>query len=128
MLFLSVSRRNIILGSVAVLAILAVLWFIEESKPGDYDAFAQCLTESNSTFYGTYWCTHCSDQKEAFGKSMEHVNYVECSLPNMAGQTQACQDAGIRGYPTLVFGDGTRMPGKLSFEQLSTLSGCPLDS
>lgn len=122
------SKQNIILGSVAVLAILAVLWFIEESKPGDYDGFAQCLSESNATFYGTYWCPHCNDQKDEFGKSMEYVNYVECSLPNQAGQTPACQEAGIRGYPTWVFGDGTRMPGKLSFEQLSQMSGCPLPS
>lgn len=122
------SSRNIILGSVAVLAILVVLWSIEDSKPGNYDEFAQCLTDSNATFYGTYWCPHCNDQKEEFGKSMEYVNYVECSLPNQAGQTQACIDAGIRGYPTWIFGDGTRMPGKLSFEQLSTLSGCPLPS
>jgi hypothetical protein len=123
-----VSTRNIILGSVAVVAILAVLWFIEDSKPGDYDEFAKCLTESNATFYGTYWCPHCLDQKEEFGKSMEYINHVECSLPNRAGQTQECQDAGIRGYPTWIFGDGTVMPGKLSFEQLSTMSGCPLPS
>lgn len=122
------STRNIILGAVAVVAILAVLWFIEDSKPGDYDSFAQCLTDSNATFYGTYWCPHCSDQKAEFGKSMKYVNYVECSLPNQAGQAQVCQDAGITGYPTWIFDDGTRMPGKLSFEQLSTLSGCPLPS
>jgi hypothetical protein len=110
------------------LAILAVLWFIEDSKPGDYDSFAQCLTNANATFYGTYWCPHCSEQKEEFGKSMKYVNYVECSLPNQAGQTQVCQDAGITGYPTWIFDDGTRLPGKLSFEQLSTLTGCPLPS
>jgi hypothetical protein len=121
-----VVNRNIIVGAVAVLAILTVLWFAEDSTPGDYDGFAQCLTQANATFYGTYWCSHCAEQKKDFGKSLEYVNYVECSLPNGAGQTQVCTDAGIRGYPTWIFDDGTKMPGRLSFEQLSTLTGCPL--
>jgi hypothetical protein len=118
-----VTNRNILIGAVAV---LAILWFVEDSKPGNYDEFAQCLTEANATFYGTYWCSHCSAQKEDFGKSMQYVNYVECSLPNGAGQTQECTDAGIRGYPTWILNGGTNMPGRLSFEQLSTLTGCPL--
>lgn len=122
------NNRNIIIGAVAVVAIIAILWYVEDSKPGQYDEFAQCLTEANATFYGTYWCPHCADQKEDFGKSMKYVNYVECAIQGQQGQTQVCNDAGIRGYPTWIFNDGTRLSGRLSFEQLSAETGCLLPS
>lgn len=95
-----------------------------DSGPGEYDALAQCLTEKSVKMYGAYWCGHCNNQKEMLGKSFKYINYIECSLPNNAGQTKVCQDAGIRAYPTWEFEDGQRIEGEASVEKLKELSGC----
>lgn len=96
-------------------------------EEGKYEVFAECLTEQGVKMYGAYWCSHCNNQKELFGESWHHVTYVECSLPNKAGQTKVCQEAGIKAYPTWEFGDGTRSEGELSLRQLSQRSGCLLE-
>ncbi|RME53631.1 hypothetical protein D6783_01475 [Candidatus Woesearchaeota archaeon] len=92
----------------------------------ELDSFAKCLSDSGAKMYGAYWCPHCKEQKEMFGKSFELINYVECALPGGQGQSSLCQAAGIEGYPTWVFGNGERRAGRLSFETLADLSGCEL--
>jgi predicted DsbA family dithiol-disulfide isomerase len=52
---------------------------------------------------------------------------VECSADGGREKTQECQAAGITGYPTWVFADGSRVPGRLSLETLAAHSGCPLE-
>lgn len=91
---------------------------------GELDGFAQCLTDNGVTMYGAYWCPHCQEQKKLFGASWDIVNYVECSLPNRGGQTEACINAGIESYPTWEFADGTRQSGRLSLDQLAQKTGC----
>jgi len=54
------------------------------------------------------------------------VTYIECSLPNAAGQTAECSAAGIQGYPTWEFGDGSRISGTLTLERLSDITNCPV--
>ena len=92
----------------------------------DYSAFAKCLTENNVKMYGAFWCPHCQAQKDMFGNGWENINYVECSLPDRSGQTQICEDAGIKAYPTWEFADGKKIEGELTFLQLGQLSGCHL--
>ena len=94
------------------------------STSDSLDNLAKCLTEKDAKMYGASWCSHCQDQKKSFGESWQHVNYIECSLPGGNGQTEVCSQAGIQGYPTWEFADGTRKSGKLSLESLSELSGC----
>ena len=93
---------------------------------GNLDNFATCLTDSGATMYGASWCGHCKDQKKEFGSSWNLVNYVECSSSGNGGQTEACKVAGIKGYPTWVFGDGTRLEGEASMKVLSQKTGCTL--
>ena len=94
---------------------------------GTYDTFAQCLTDKGAKMYGAYWCPHCQDQKEQFGDSFGKVTYIECATPgNPNVMTKECKDAGIEGYPTWVFSDGSRVSGQQTFETLSQKSGCPL--
>src|SRR3989338_4753785 len=119
------------LGIVAIGVIGALAWRGSNEGPGQYDDFAKCLTEKGAKMYGAYWCPHCINQKEDFGKSWQYVTYVECSLPGGQAQTPVCKTAGIEGYPTWEFIDAetqnkTRASGELSFEQLSVYSGCPL--
>ncbi|HVY01371.1 MAG TPA: hypothetical protein VHA12_01250 [Candidatus Nanoarchaeia archaeon] len=113
---------------ILVLAVIALVFIGNVNKPGQYDEFAQCLTDAGFKFYGAYWCPHCIEQKEMFGNSASKLPYVECSLANRAGQTQACISAGITGYPTWGLPSGKKVEGKLSFQELSSLSGCSLNS
>ncbi|RMD57666.1 hypothetical protein D6825_03325 [Candidatus Woesearchaeota archaeon] len=92
----------------------------------EHSAFAQCVTDSGAKMYGAYWCPHCNEQKRMFGASWDIINYVECSLPNRAGQTEACKIAGIQSYPTWEFGDGERVSGTQTLAQLSEKTGCSL--
>jgi uncharacterized membrane protein len=40
---------------------------------------ARKLREAGAKMYGAFWCTHCFDQKQTFGKqAMEDFPYVEC--------------------------------------------------
>ena len=120
-------NEKIILWIVIIVVILIFLIIKNSAEPEEYDNFAKCLTEKGAKIYGAYWCPHCNDQKALFSKSWKHVNYIECSLPNRRGQTQICIQAGINGYPTWEFQDGTREEGKLSFEELGQHTGCVLE-
>lgn len=122
-------KKKTVIGLGVLLLILGFGFRLTGSAvagPGQYDSFAQCLTESGATFYGAYWCPHCNSQKAMFGSSVKYVDYVECSLPNRGGQIEECNDAGITGYPTWVFADGSRASGALPLETLGIRSGCSL--
>ena len=86
-------------------------------SPGELDGFAQCLTDKGAKMYGTEWCSHCKSQKEMFGNSFQHINYIDCDK-----QSYLCQSAGVQGYPTWEI-DGELYPGEQSFEELSLYSG-----
>ncbi len=90
------------------------------------DDFAEYLTENGVKMYGTYWCGHCKNQKEMFGDAFEKINYIECALPDRQGQTKECEEAGITGYPTWEFGDGTRVSGEIPLEYLAEKVGYEL--
>jgi len=112
-----------------VLVIVVVgIYFIPSNdvELGTYDDFANCVTESGATFYGAYWCPHCKEQKDVFADSVGLINYVECSLPNNAGQTEACKDAGIQSYPTWEFEDESRQSGFVPLVNLAEKTGCVL--
>ncbi|MFA5830555.1 MAG: thioredoxin domain-containing protein [Candidatus Paceibacterota bacterium] len=93
---------------------------------GRYDVFAQCLKDSEAVFYGAFWCSHCQEQKKAFGDSARLLPYVECSTADMKGQTQICKDKKITGYPTWIFKDGSKLSGLVEMNELSQKTGCAL--
>lgn len=111
---------------IVIVAVLGYFLWKGNSEPGKYDDFAQCLTESGAKMYGAWWCPHCTNQKTAFGKSWKLFGgYVECSNSDRT-QTAVCAQAGITGYPTWRFGDGSELGGEVSFYTLSQKSGCEL--
>ena len=88
-------------------------------------AFAQCLADKGVKFYGAFWCPHCQAQKKLFGsQAVKKLPYIECSTPDGKSQTQECKDAGITGYPTWKFTDGSVQTGELTFTQLADKTGC----
>ncbi|MBU2615596.1 MAG: hypothetical protein KKC19_00665 [Nanoarchaeota archaeon] len=96
-------------------------------KQENYDDFNLCLKESGAKIYGTYWCSACAQQKRVLGES-KNIPYVECSLPNRAGQTAECIALDIQSYPTWEFNDSSRLVGILSLENLSAKTGCVVES
>lgn len=151
------TNKKTILGFIAgcfiILATFAYLFFVDAKKPGKYDDFAQCITNSGAKFYGAYWCPHCQKQKAEFGKSASKLPYIECELsntekkaaqsqidqavkdgrlgldqdPNTIGiytRTQACTTNKIESYPTWIFADGSRVTGEQTFAELAAKTGC----
>jgi hypothetical protein len=121
-------NNKIILWILIIGTIGSFSWyFIREAvTPGKYDTLAQCIADSGAKFYGAFWCPHCQNQKKLFGKSEKLLPYVECSTPNGQGQLQVCIDAGIQGYPTWEFADGSRLNGEIPLTQLAEKTSCQL--
>lgn len=114
-----------IIGAVFVYAVVKA----NSGVPGQYDAFAQCITEKGAKMFGAYWCPHCQNQKKQFGKSFSKVTYIECAQPgNPNAQVKECVDAKISGYPTWEFADGSRVEGEMSLEALAEKTGCQLEN
>lgn len=112
----------VVVGLFAAIIVNAV----KSRVPSPYDGFAQCLTEKGAKMYGAWWCPHCKNQKDLFGSAFEYVDYVECSPGTAKTMSQTCKDAGVEGYPTWTFSDGTKASGEQSFESLSTKTACEL--
>ena len=83
------------------------------------EELAACLASKNITMYGADWCSHCQNEKNAFGDAFKQVPYVECP-----DNPQKCIDAGVKGYPTWIWPDGKRLEGGQGLEKLAKESGC----
>lgn len=114
-----------IIGLIVVLGIASSL--MVSSRPGQYDALAQCIRERGTVFYGAFWCPHCQATKRLFGASAKFLPYVECSTPDGQRQTQICKDKGIQSYPTWIRPDGAIILGEHTVADIAAFAGCTLD-
>ena len=63
--------------------------------------FAKFLTDNNFKMYSAYWCPHCHDQKQLFGKkAVKELSIVECAQDGKDNQYKLCQEKGIDGFPS----------------------------
>lgn len=95
-------------------------------------ALARHLTDIGAKMYGAYWCPHCHDQKQLFGKeAFALVNYVECAADGQNSQAALCQQVGPQisqqtgrdfGFPTWEV-NGQYLVGTQSLEELANASG-----
>lgn len=113
----------IIVGGLIFIKVHADKTASDPARMTVYDTFAQCLTDAGAKFYGAYWCPHCQSQKRMFDNS-KNLPYVECSTPNGKEQIQICTDAGITGYPTWTFADGSQLDGERSLVELAEKTNC----
>ena len=117
--------KVIALTSITILALLGggILLVSRGQQPviTGLDDFAKCLADKGAVMYGAAWCSHCQKEKKAFGESFKYITYVECPL-----DPKKCLEADIPGYPTWIFGDGTRLEGEQGITNLSEASGCAL--
>jgi len=71
-----------------------------ESNAGQI-ALAEHLTASGAKIYTAYWCPHCHDQKELFGRqATEKLTVIECAPDGRNSQRELCEAKKIEGYPT----------------------------
>ena len=87
------SRKKLIWGGIVVLFVVAYAagW---EYRNHRYDGFAKCLASKQTKMYGLYWCPHCIEQKEMFGKAFRYVPYVECAIKDSHELTPAILHSG----------------------------------
>lgn len=116
-----------------ILLVLAAV-FLAGCTSGGYpqeeiDKLAQCITEKEGVFYGTFWCPKCAQVKKNFGSSMKYLTYVECDARGENEQSELCIEKGIDKYATFVFNDDPNkdnwLVGAPSLEELATKAGCP---
>jgi uncharacterized membrane protein len=99
-------------------------WEIKSTSSAAEEELATHLTKKGAKMYGSYWCPHCFEQKQLFGKTAwDKVSYVECAADAKKNpQPQVCAAAGIKGYPTWVI-DGKPNPGMKKLADLGDLTG-----
>ncbi|WP_254928468.1 vitamin K epoxide reductase family protein [Cyanobium sp. T1B-Tous] len=86
-------------------------------------ALADHLTRSGAVMYTAYWCPHCHEQKELFGKAATaQLTLVECAADGRNSQKALCDSKKIEGFPTWEI-NGTLDSGVKSLDQLAQLSG-----
>lgn len=84
---------------------------------------ARWLDQSGAVMYGAWWCSHCHNQKQLFGRqAAAEVPYVECDSDGQNPQVEVCRAAGVTGFPTWEV-NGEMYAGTQSLETLATLSG-----
>ncbi|OGJ50687.1 hypothetical protein A2229_04095, partial [Candidatus Peregrinibacteria bacterium RIFOXYA2_FULL_33_7] len=95
---------------------------IEEIKPANIGAFAQCLTDKGFVLYGNDTCSFCTDQKNLFKDSVNKLKIVECPEDR-----KKCTQAGITAFPTWMSKEAKKHLGYRDFAALSEMSGCALN-
>ncbi|WP_159815881.1 vitamin K epoxide reductase family protein [Cyanobium sp. Copco_Reservoir_LC18] len=86
-------------------------------------ALADHLTATGAVMYSAYWCPHCHDQKQLFGKeATARLKIVECAPDGRNSQAALCASKNIQGFPTWEI-KGQLDSGQKTLAQLAALSG-----
>ncbi|CAK0871154.1 unnamed protein product, partial [Prorocentrum cordatum] len=86
-------------------------------------ALAKHLKASGAMCYTAWWCPHCQEQREQFGREAAALGpFVQCSSAERSLLAQ-CKDKDIDGYPTWIMGDGKKHSGIQALSELAEYSG-----
>lgn len=89
-------------------------------------SLAKHLRSVGAKMYGAFWCSHCQDQKQMFGReAAKLLDYVECfpdGLKRGTYMVKACQEAKLEAFPTW-FINGEFLSGEKKLSELAELSG-----
>ena len=86
-------------------------------------ALAEHLTSSGAVMYSAYWCPHCHEQKELFGKeASDQLKVVECAPDGENNQADLCRSKGLEGFPSWEI-NGSIDSGVKGLDALAELSG-----
>ncbi len=85
-------------------------------------ALAEHLTSIGAVKYSAYWCPHCHEQQELFGKeAVGKLLLVECAPDGLNSQTKLCKEKQIEGFPSWEI-NGNIETGVKSLNELAELS------
>lgn len=104
-------------------------WEINTTSGPAEIALAEHLNSIGAKKYGAFWCPHCYEQKQLFGKeAFAKINYIECAEGGKNPQIQACTSAQIQSYPSWEI-NGEIYRGTQTLERLAEISNYqgPLD-
>jgi uncharacterized membrane protein/glutaredoxin len=86
-------------------------------------ALAEHLTRVGAKMYTAYWCPHCHEQKELFGKeATARLTVIECAPDGRNSQEALCKTKNIEGYPSWEI-NGKVQSGVKPLQQPADLSG-----
>ncbi len=86
-------------------------------------SLAQHLSQVGAKMYGAYWCSHCHDQKQLFGKqAVKQIPYVECDPKGTDAKPEACKAAKVQSFPTWEI-NGKLYQGTQPLPELAKISG-----
>jgi uncharacterized membrane protein/glutaredoxin len=86
-------------------------------------ALAEHLTGTGAVMYSAYWCPHCHEQKELFGKeAAAKLKIVECAPDGRNSEKALCDSKKIEGFPTWEI-NGKLDSGVKPLAKLAELSG-----
>ena len=86
-------------------------------------ALAEKLTASGAVMYSAYWCPHCQEQKQLFGKeATAKLKVIECAPDGQNSQAELCQQKKIDGYPSWEI-NGQLDSGVKPLQKLANLVG-----
>ncbi len=95
---------------------------VAESSPAKL-ALAEHLSASGARMYSAYWCPHCHEQKELFGKqATAKLTVIECAPDGRNSQKALCDAKKIEGFPTWEI-NGQLDSGVKPLQKLADLSG-----
>lgn len=98
-------------------------WEITTTSGKAEIALARHLTESGAKEYVAWWCPHCHEQKELFGKeAYKEINHVECAEGGTDPRPDLCKTAKIESFPSWEI-KGKLYPGVKTLNELADLSG-----
>ena len=98
-------------------------WPITTTSGESEIALASHLKEIGAKEYVAWWCPHCHEQKQLFGKeAYSQINRVECDPRGKDPHPDLCQAANIQGFPTWQI-NGKLYPNVQSLEKLAQISG-----
>ena len=90
--------------------------------------FAKFLSENNIVMYSAYWCPHCHDQKQLFGKeAVKELKIVECAKDGKDNEYELCQKKEISGFPSWEI-NGEIISGTRDLNELAIKTGYKGDS
>ncbi len=96
---------------------------IVERQSNSYQIdLAKHLTKSGVKMYSAYWCPHCHDQKELFGKqAVKELVIIECAADGLNNQRSLCEEKNITGFPSWEI-NGNVDSGVRTLSELSKLT------
>ncbi len=85
--------------------------------------FAKFLSQSKVVMYSAYWCPHCHDQKQLFGKEASNqLTIIECAKDGKNNQYELCKEKGIEGFPSWEI-DNKIYSGTKPLKEIAILTG-----